>query len=74
VTIETAELIWLIVGAYLFAGALFALYFALRGAALLDPAARGSSASFRLLLIPGAIGLWPVLLMTMLLKPGRPTK
>ncbi len=72
--IETAELIWLAVGAYLLAGALFALYFALRGAALLDPAAKGSGAAFRLLLVPGAIGLWPVLLMTMLLASGRRTK
>lgn len=74
VTIETAEMIWLVVGAYLFAGALFAIYFALRGAPLLDPAAKGSSAWFRLLLIPGAIALWPVLLMTMLLTPGRRAK
>lgn len=74
VTIETAEMIWRVVGAYLVAGGLFALYFALRGAALLDPAAKGSGASFRMLLIPGAIALWPVLLMTMLLTPRRRAK
>jgi hypothetical protein len=46
---------------YLVIGALFAAWFAYRGAGRLDPAASGSTAGFRLLLVPGAALLWPYL-------------
>ena len=46
---------------YTAAGLLFAVAFALRGAAAIDPAARDSGWGFRLLIIPGAMALWPVL-------------
>jgi len=68
-SIETAEMIWLAVGFYLGLGALFALYFVLRGVDLLDHAAKGAAAPFRLLLFPGAAALWPVLLLRMLMTP-----
>lgn len=66
-TIETAELIWIVVGAYLGAGTLFGLYFAARGAALLDGAAKDAGLAFRALVFPGAVGLWPILLMRVLI-------
>lgn len=47
--------------AYLALGALFAPAFAFRFAPRLDPAARGGSLAFKLLLLPGAIALWPTL-------------
>lgn len=40
-------------------GALFALAFVTRGAAVIDGKAREGTFGFRLLLVPGAIALWP---------------
>lgn len=48
---------------YAVLGAVFAVAFALRGAATVDPVARHASAGFRLLVMPGAALLWPVLLV-----------
>lgn len=68
-SIELAEMIWLAVGAYLGVGALFALYFVLRGVDRRDAAARGAGFLFRLFLFPGAAALWPLLLMRKLFAP-----
>lgn len=46
---------------YLGVGLLFALAFAARGASRLDPSARGASLGFRVVLVPGATALWPLL-------------
>ena len=48
---------------YLLVGLLFALWFALRGAAKLDPAAANGSWGFRLLLVPQTIVIWPLALI-----------
>jgi len=48
--------------AYIGLGLLFALAFVTVGAPRLDPAARGMPVGVRLLLLPGAAALWPVLL------------
>jgi hypothetical protein len=48
---------------YVAAGALFALAFVSRGVEVIDPAARDASVLVRLLLLPGAVALWPVLLV-----------
>jgi len=47
---------------YLLVGLLFGLWFAFRGAQKLDSGMQGAKWTMRLLLLPGAIGLWPVLL------------
>jgi len=51
-----------LVGIYVLIGILVALPFILRGAGWLDPAAAQGSAGFRILILPGAIALWPLLL------------
>jgi hypothetical protein len=56
-----AELILLAAAGYLLAGLLFGLAFVTVGVTRIDPAARGTSATFRLLILPGAVALWPVL-------------
>jgi len=56
-----AELVVLVAGGYLLAGLLFGLAFVTRGVTRIDPAARGSSAAFRLLILPGSVVLWPLL-------------
>ncbi len=48
--------------AYAGIGVLFALYFAWRGVERYDSVAQGASWGFRLLVIPGAAALWPILL------------
>lgn len=48
--------------AYIVVGLLFGLFFAVRGAKLLDPVAEGSPLSFRIMIFPAAVALWPLLL------------
>jgi hypothetical protein len=48
-------------GAYLLVGVLFALAFVSVGAARIDPGARGAPLTFRLLILPAAAALWPLL-------------
>ncbi|MDA0322400.1 MAG: hypothetical protein O2923_06740 [Verrucomicrobia bacterium] len=48
-------------GLYLVAGLIFAVPFTLKGAAAIDPTARGGSWGFKLLIIPGTVVLWPLL-------------
>jgi len=59
----------LFLGAYIALGFLFGIYFFLKGAAQLDPMIKESKWTVRLLLLPGAIGLW-VVLLPKLLKAG----
>lgn len=47
---------------YLACGLMFAIAFALVGAKKIDPHAARGSWGFRLLIIPGAMALWPLLL------------
>ena len=49
-------------GAYLACGLVFAIPFALVGVKKIDPHAEHGSWGFRLLIIPGAMALWPLLL------------
>ncbi|MFN0124289.1 MAG: hypothetical protein ACKV2V_27635 [Blastocatellia bacterium] len=53
-------IVWILL-AWAGIGFLFALWFALAGVTRLDAAAAGTGAGFRLLLLPGAIALWPLL-------------
>ena len=65
-SIQSAETIWLCVGAYLAIGAVVGVLFALWAAAATDHAARGANPWFRLIIIPGIIGLWPLMLLRLL--------
>lgn len=57
-----AEILVDAAGAYLAAGLLFALVFVTAGVQRVDPAARGATWGFRVLILPGATALWPLLL------------
>lgn len=61
--LAVAEPLAFAVQLYAAVGVLFAVPFAWRGAEALDPAARMGSWGFRLLILPGAAALWPVLLV-----------
>jgi hypothetical protein len=58
----TASIILLVVGAYAALGALVGVAFIVRGVSRVDPAAAGAPIGFKLLILPGAIGLWPIVL------------
>ena len=59
-----------LVAGYLAIGLLFGIFFAFKGAELLDPVAAGSPIGFRILVLPGAVALWPLLLVKLLFKRG----
>lgn len=56
-----AETLVLLIEAYAMLGALVAVIFLLWGIDRVEPGARGSYA-FRVLLVPGVVGLWPLVL------------
>ena len=57
-----AEVIALGLVVYTGLGVLFAIPFVLRGAGVIDPAAKSGTRGFRLLIVPGSAALWPWLL------------
>ncbi len=57
---------------YLSVGAVFALWFVIRGVARIDPNSRGSHWAFRVLIFPGAAALWPLLLAKLRRAPAAP--
>ena len=63
-----------VVEIYLALGLVFAIAFALRGVDAIDPTARDSTRGFRLVIVPGAIALWPLLLRRWLVAGPRPTE
>ena len=58
-----ASLFVLLLEIYLLLGVAFSIVFAIKGAEAIDEEVAQSPKTFRLLLIPGAILLWPVLLL-----------
>jgi hypothetical protein len=57
-----SDVILLSAGGYLGAGMIFAIAFVFRLIARIDPTAAEGPLGFRLVLLPGAAALWPVLL------------
>ncbi|WP_438425560.1 hypothetical protein [Aquimarina macrocephali] len=55
-------------GLYFGIGFLFGIYFFIKGASQLDELITESKWTVRLLLVPGAIGLWPILLLKIINK------
>jgi len=47
---------------YAVVGLIFAIPFVIRGVGRIDPVARSGTVGFRILIIPGTIALWPLLL------------
>jgi hypothetical protein len=43
-------------------GVLFAIAFVTKGISRVDPAAKGSSAGFKLIILPGVAAMWPLFL------------
>lgn len=56
-----AQALLAVTGAYLAIGLVFAIVFVSRGVGRVDAAAAAGSLGFRVLLVPGATALWPLL-------------
>lgn len=54
-----AQIVLLVALAYAVCGLLLAVPFVTFGVGRIDEAARGAPAGFRLLILPGAVALWP---------------
>ena len=65
---------WLvnILAIYSAVGIVFAIAFVWKGAAKIDPAAVAGTWGFRLLILPGAAALWPILARRWLAGQGPP--
>jgi hypothetical protein len=61
--IIAVKIIFMVAVLYLAAGVLFAVFFLNRGIQKIDTAAHGSGWGFRLIILPGIIVFWPVLLI-----------
>lgn len=69
---QSAEIIVLIFGSYVALGILVAPFLIFRGAQRFDAAAADSTLGFRLVVLPGAVLLWPLLLRRFLKGNGSP--
>jgi hypothetical protein len=69
----TAEWIVGVATGYAAVGLLFGLAFVRFGVTHLDPAARGTSVAFRVLILPGSVALWPFLLWKWVSATRAPT-
>ncbi len=58
---QAATFFLAVVGIYWLIGLIFATAFSVRGAQAIDESVVGAPIGFRLLIIPAAIALWPVL-------------
>ena len=73
-SLELAGIIWQVIGAYLGVGLLFGLIFVSFLVGGLDPAAKGMKLSVRVLILPGVMLLWPLMLLKTVLRKGPPVQ
>jgi len=57
-----AQILLIIVAIYLACGFVFMIPFIIKGVDVIDEGAHGSSIGFRIIIIPGTIVFWPLLL------------
>lgn len=60
---RTIEIVVIVAEVYLLLGVIFAAFLHFLGLTRLDPATRGAGIFFRILITPGLVVLWPVMLM-----------
>ena len=63
-----AETIAGFLGVYAGLGTIFAIAFVVRGIGYVDSVAKGSTVGFKLIVFPGVVTLWPLLLRAWLRK------
>lgn len=73
--LETASWLVSLLIVYTIAGLVFAVAFVWRGVARVDPQAGRSTRGFRVMIFPGCVALWPLLLLRWLRGgPPRPER
>jgi len=65
------EILLLLIALYLFLGFIFAIAFLIKGIDLVDDGAHGSTFGFKLIIIPGVIVFWPVLMKKWLIAKNN---
>jgi len=65
------EIMLLLIALYLFLGFIFAIAFLIKGIDLVDDGAHGSTFGFKLIIIPGVIVFWPVLMKKWLIAKNN---
>jgi len=65
------EILLLLIALYLFLGFIFAIAFLIKGIDLVDEGAHGSTFGFKLIIIPGVIVFWPVLMKKWLIAKNK---
>ena len=65
------NIVLIIVVAYLLLGFVFAIPFIIKGVAKIDEGAHGAKWGFRIIIIPGTIVFWPLLLNRWLKAPKQ---
>jgi hypothetical protein len=68
------QILLLTIAAYLLVGTLFAVPFLIKGVGVIDEGANGGKIGFRLIILPGIIVFWPVLLKKWLKANFHKTK
>jgi hypothetical protein len=69
---QAAGWIVTLLGLYAGSGLVFAIPFVIAGVDRIDPAARLSGWGFRLMIVPGVIALWPILLLRWIRRQPPP--
>jgi hypothetical protein len=70
---EFAAIVLAVLGIHFAIGVVFAIAFQARGLGQIDAAAARGSRGFRVVITPGVIALWPILLCRWLRVRGPPT-
>ena len=65
------EILLIIVAVYLLVGVLFVIPFLMKGLNKVDQGAHGSTIGFKIIIIPGVIVFWPVLLSKWIKENGN---
>lgn len=71
-SLAVANLIVTLLGLYFAVGAAFALVFITLGAGRIDPDAKGMPLQARLMVFPGAMGLWPLIMIKLFTQKAPP--
>ena len=71
-SIAAAETLVLILGIYALIGVVFAIFFVTLGAGRIDPNAKSMPLQTRVMIFPGAAGLWPLLVLKVLTQREPP--
>jgi len=56
------SLVFIVLAVYMMAGIVFTVLFQIKGLSKIDEGVHGSTIGFRIIIIPGCIVFWPVLL------------